>query len=341
MSTMHGQRSTRQVGILIRERRIAGGLTQRQLADAAGISLGAICDLEQGRTKSPTRRVAEELGAILGIDQRELDDTSWTETGLVRLSVLGSLRAWIDGAEIALGSVRQRAVLGLLALHRQDSLHRDALIDVLWGERPPASAVTELQGYVSRLRKLLGAGRDGKAARGPITTVGASYRLAARDDQLDVAVFEQLAKRAQRAFSNGNADRACGLYERALSLWRGGVLADIDLLRRHPAATALAYMRSDVVLQYAAAAELTDSPGRALPPLRELCGRESFNEEAHAHMMIILAATGQQAAALVVFAELRSRLDEDLGISPGALLGKAHIQVLRQQAISGSAVRNV
>jgi DNA-binding SARP family transcriptional activator/DNA-binding XRE family transcriptional regulator len=316
------------IGTLVSRRRVAAGLTQRQLADAVGISLGTLRDLEQCRTRSPRRQVIEKIAAMLGFEQSQVTDLLHEMDRNVRIEVLGPLTARLGAGQVPLGSARQRTVLGLLALHRDSCLHRDAIIEVLWGERPPASAVTELQGYISRLRKLL---RTGCSSDDLITTAGVSYCLVVGHDQLDAAAFTQCARNAQRAAVGGNPERACGLYERALSLWRGEVLADIDLLRQHPAVTALSCRRSDAVLGYATAAQFAHAHGEVLPHLRGLCARERFNEQAHARLMIALAATGQQAAALQIFAEIRDRLDGELGICPSGLLAEAHTRVLRQQ----------
>ena len=51
-----GQPSAK-LGVLIEERRRAAGLTQRALAERSGVSVGAIRDLEQGRTGWPRRLV--------------------------------------------------------------------------------------------------------------------------------------------------------------------------------------------------------------------------------------------------------------------------------------------
>ena len=48
---------------------------------------------------------------------------------------------------------------GVLVLHRNEVVSADRLIDELWGESQPASAVRTLQAYVSRLRKTLAANR--------------------------------------------------------------------------------------------------------------------------------------------------------------------------------------
>jgi DNA-binding SARP family transcriptional activator len=68
-----------------------------------------------------------------------------------------------------------------------------------------------------------------------------------------------------------------------------------------------------------------------LPYLRGLCAEEPFDEQAHAQLMILLAATGQQAAALQVFAVLRDLLDSELGIGPSPVLTRAQDLVLRQR----------
>ncbi len=248
----------------------------------------------------------------------------------VQIDVLGPLAAWREGARVALGSVRQRAVLGLLALHHGTGLHRDVIIDALWDEQPPTSAVAEVQGYLSRIRHLLGAGRA--QAGTLIVTVGASYRLEPDTGQLDLATFRGHVRDARHAEGAGDRAAACESYERALGLWRGDVLADVELLRGHAAVVELTRCRADAVLRYAAITAESGAYAAALPYLRELCARERLNEQAHAHLMIGLAATGQQADALRIFGDLRQRLDEELGIFPGEQLAQAHLQVLRHQS---------
>lgn len=329
MSAKRRQHTGHQIGVLINDRRVAAGLTQRELAEAAGVSLGALRDLEQGRTSFPRWSVVHGLAAVLGLDEVRLAGIRRAVPTGIRFEVLGPLTVWRDGGEIALGSVLQRAVLGFLVLHQGTSLDRDTIIDALWGQRPPATVVTELQGYICRLRKLLGAGyADGGSV---ISRIGLGYRLTADGDQLDAVAFDRVVAQAGHALDGGHPLRSCTLCEQALSLWRGEVLADIDLLRQHPAVASLACRHSDAVLLYAVAAEAAGASGRVLPHLRGLCAREPFNEQAHASMMLALAATGQQAAALKVFTELRRRLDDELGMPPSPLLAKAQVRVLRQQ----------
>jgi DNA-binding SARP family transcriptional activator/DNA-binding XRE family transcriptional regulator len=327
------------------------GLTQRELASTVTVSLGALRDLEQGRTLRPRWGMVEDIAAALGMDQRERTELmrAWRDSSGagavvgptrrqvaatasaagIRVEVLGPLMAWHQGTPIRLGSPRQRAVLGLLALHPDTGLNRDAIIDALWGDEPPASAVTEVQGFISRLRKLLDSGRNRREDL--LVTDGTSYRLRADRVRLDVAAFQQLTDRAGMAACGLQTRTACELYEQALGLWRGEVLANVGLLRDNPAVRAVACHRSEAVVRYADVAARTGSHDRVLPHLRELAAREPFNERAHAHLMISLAAAGQQAAALEIFDAMRRRLDHELGVRPCAPLIQAHLRVLRQQ----------
>ena len=77
---------------------------------------------------------------------------------MIEFRVLGSFEAVDEGRALALGSPRQRALLAVLLIHRGEAVSSDRLIDELWGEQAPASAVKIVQGYVSNLRKVLGDG---------------------------------------------------------------------------------------------------------------------------------------------------------------------------------------
>src|SRR5919199_1888263 len=71
--------------------------------------------------------------------------------------VLGPLEVRELGRAVALGAAKQRALLGVLLLHPNESISVERLVDELWGGGPPARSHKLVQGYVSGLRKLLGA----------------------------------------------------------------------------------------------------------------------------------------------------------------------------------------
>jgi DNA-binding SARP family transcriptional activator len=254
----------------------------------------------------------------------------------VWLQVLGPIQASHAGARpIRLGPPRQRAVLGLLALSANALVHRDELIDGLWADEVPETAVGLVQAYVSRLRRALVPGGTARPGRALIASVGASYRFQAQPGELDLIQFSQAARAAARAARAGDLTAACERYEQALRLWRGWPLADVDLLRASPAVTALRDHRATVAMEYAVVAARAGRHRLALPHLRQLAESEPLDERVHGCLMIALAGSGQQAAALAVYAGLVARLDDQLGVRPGPDLAETHLRVLRQDVGAG------
>ncbi|MET9532422.1 BTAD domain-containing putative transcriptional regulator [Streptomyces sp. NPDC006649] len=71
--------------------------------------------------------------------------------------------------------------------------------------------------------------------------------------------------------------------------------------------------------------------GELLAILRRVAtGPHRLDETLQAKIVVALAATGQQAAAMELVDSLRSRLAKELGVDPGSELRAAHAQVLRQ-----------
>src|SRR3954453_14952991 len=101
--------------------------------------------------------------------------------------VLGPLKSPGDAVPTGKGG----ALLGLLLLHPNLALTTERLIDGLWGTARPRSAANLLQGYVSNLRRTIGAGR--------IRTVPGGYLLAIEDDELDSLRFRRLVEEGRQA----------------------------------------------------------------------------------------------------------------------------------------------
>jgi DNA-binding SARP family transcriptional activator len=222
-------------------------------------------------------------------------------------------------------------------------VRRDAIIDVLWGNLPPRTAVGLIQAHVSRLRKLLSShsrfGANDGANDGAIGSVRDAYRLTVSSQAVDLLVFRDLAARAAVARADGDNVTAIECYEHAMGLWRGEPLADVDVLCGHPGITALRQELIGVLLRYAEVTCTLRQHYRVLPRLRALANAEPLNESAHARLMIALAGSGQQAAALRVYEDVRSRLDRELGIYPGDELAEAYLRVLRQDIFAGNQGR--
>ena len=254
----------------------------------------------------------------------------------LKLAILGPVAGSRGGVPVALGPTRLRAVLTLLVLQADAGLSRADIVDALWAGDPPGTAVTMVHGYITRIRGLLGHGERVCAAtpgqKRALGWDGARYRLAPGAVESDLTEFARLAGLARQAAASGDAAQACQRYEQSLRLWRAEPAADIELLQGHPAVIELSQQRTALIVDYAATAGTAGRHEQVLGHLQALAGRAPLDERAHARLMIALAATGQQAAALGIYENLRQRLDDELGMLPGRELAEAHLRVLRQQA---------
>src|SRR5436190_13642240 len=87
--------------------------------------------------------------------------------------ILGELEVWRGERRIELGGPRHRALFAVLVLHRNRVVSTDRLIDLVWGEHPPANAANTVHVLVSHLRRSLAA--DGEAS--PLVTRRPGYFL--------------------------------------------------------------------------------------------------------------------------------------------------------------------
>ena len=128
--------------------------------------------------------------------------------------ILGPLEAAAGDRPLVLGGQKQRALLALLLLDAGRVVSTDRLVNALWGEDPPRTAITSLQNFVSQLRKLLGPDL--------LETKVPGYRLRIAAGDLDLDRFRALVESARAAPLE---ERTASLRE-ALGLWRGPALAD-------------------------------------------------------------------------------------------------------------------
>jgi DNA-binding SARP family transcriptional activator len=235
--------------------------------------------------------------------------------------VLGPLEAYDEAGPLLLGGQKQRAVLALLLLEAGRVVSQDRLIDALWGETPPRTAVTSLQNFVSQLRKILGAD--------VLETKAPGYRVNVRSGELDVDCFHELVEEARRA---DGEEKARKLRE-ALALWRGPALADFAF-----EAFAQAHIAHLEELRLATLEERVEADldlGRhaeLVGELEVLVAEHPVRERLRAHYLLALYRSGRQAEALQAYQDGRRILVDQLGIEPGRELQQLHGAILRQEA---------
>ncbi len=239
--------------------------------------------------------------------------------GGIELGILGPLAARRDGDTVSLGGAKQRAVLGVLAVENGRSVSTDALIEALWPDRTPGRPQTAIQGYVSQLRKVLGAES--------IVTEANGYRLDASNVGLDSADFE---RRLARAPELEPPARAADLAA-ALSLWRGPPLAEFAYdAWAQPEIGRLDELRV-VALEARLDADLACGRGAELVAELELLVREQpLRERLRGQLMLALYRAGRQADALEAYAATGAVLREELGLDPSPELQALQRSILNQ-----------
>ncbi|MFG2287607.1 BTAD domain-containing putative transcriptional regulator [Streptomyces sp. NPDC048595] len=242
----------------------------------------------------------------------------------VRICVLGPLKAWREGRPVDLGPLRQQAVLATLALSPDRTVSQQELLDGVWGTEPPNTKVVPV--YIYRLRKILNTG-DGQDS--VIQRDRCGYRLVPGAVEVDVTRMEELvtaAGRAERAGELAEAVRVCG---QAVDLFRGeplsclpGPFVELERLRLTERRITLAQRKLDWQLRLGRHTE-------AIAELWALAVAQPLNEPVAAMLMRALYRSGRRAEALAVYERTRRRLADDLGVSPGRLLSRTHLMILR------------
>ena len=235
--------------------------------------------------------------------------------------LLGPVEVLEDGEPLPLGGPKQRALLALLLLHANDPVSRDALIDGLWGSRPPRSAGHMVDDYVSRLRKQVGAQRVVRKAPG--------YKLLVEPGELDLDRFDEFALRGRAALAAGRHAEASTRLTEALAVWRGTALVDVVFEPFASVESARLEELRTGVLEDRFEADLARGGGEELVPELEAAVREQpLRERLVGELMLALYRSGRQTAALEAYRALRHRLADELGLEPSPQLRELERRIL-------------
>ncbi|MFE7933061.1 BTAD domain-containing putative transcriptional regulator [Streptomyces sp. NPDC057456] len=249
----------------------------------------------------------------------------------MRFEVLGPVRVWRDEGELDPGFPQQRALLALLLTHAGRPVPTSEIVDVLWSDRPPASALNVVRRYVGALRRLLEPGLPPRAPGRRLPRRTGGYLLEAATDEVDLLRFRELTRQGKRAAATGRPETAARQFVLALGEWRGPVAMGIPAsAREHVQFTAVQRELLETARLAADAALLCGHAEQALPALRRATAHDPLDESLHARLVLVLAACGLQAEALGAYEDVRRRLTRELGLTPGAELAAAHTRVLRQ-----------
>lgn len=224
----------------------------------------------------------------------------------LKLNLFGRFSLLDNDAEIALPSTRERALIAYLAMHAGRFQARDKLAALLWPDRSSEQARHSLRQAMYVVRKALGS--DGASIM-----VSGNGGLAVDPTlvEVDVTNFEHLA----------NEFVAADLLE-AAAYYSGEFLDDVSLesqefedwvirerVRLHETACAIQARLVQVRIDEGDIAS-------ALEASRRLLELDPLREEAHRHVMQLLAISGRRSAALEHYRDYTQTLRNELGAEP-------------------------
>jgi predicted ATPase/DNA-binding SARP family transcriptional activator len=236
--------------------------------------------------------------------------------------VLGPIDVVVGGRGRPVASARQREVLAMLVVHAGRFVETEALIDALWGDAPPPSAVHTVHGLVWRLRAAIGASAIVAGSRG--------YNLAGHVDS-DSERFERLAVRGRELAALGDADEALCALDAALELWRGRAFGDVA--ERPFACVAAARLEEDRAAVVEDRGDLLLASGAAARLIGEFEAAAldaPYRDRRQGQLMVALARSGRPVDAMRSYDQFRRRLADEAGMVPTRSLQRLNDEILRQ-----------
>ncbi|MGW4112423.1 BTAD domain-containing putative transcriptional regulator [Actinosynnema sp. NPDC004786] len=240
--------------------------------------------------------------------------------------VLGGVEVVLpDGRELAVRSAKQRRLLTVLLMNANHWVSVDKLVDVLWDDEPPRSAVGNMKTYVWKLRTALADGRISSGANG--------YRIDVARDELDLFRFEDDVRLGHQAAAARDWPLAERLTSAAIALWRGEPFAELETPDVRAFRTRLGELRLTAQEDRFRAHLALGSHDDASAELQALVAAHPLRERLRGLLMLALYRCGRQAEALAVYQDFRAVLDRELGLEPGEELTRLQHDILNQAPV--------
>ncbi len=244
-----------------------------------------------------------------------------TDANAWRLSVLGPITLSYAGrpADIA-GS--ERTLLAILSRTPGEEVSTTSIIAGMWGSSPPDAAEKTVASHIARLRKALTVVAPDVDPTGVVVTMPSGYILALPPSNVDITLFERLVADGQRALAVGQPALAFARLDEAVGLWRGDAFADLADRTFARAESARLEDLWLAAIEFRVEAQLAVMAPSASEELvaeaQALVAEHWHREKLWSLLMTALFRLDRRADAIAAFREARGRLEEGLGIEPGA-----------------------
>ncbi|WP_223256635.1 AfsR/SARP family transcriptional regulator [Micromonospora endophytica] len=242
---------------------------------------------------------------------------------------------WSAASRVDLGTPKQRTVLAMLAMRPGRMVDLTELIDEIWPEGPPRSAVPNVRTYAANLRRAFEAHDSG---RGVLVRQGNGYRLDVPAAAVDLFRFLDDVEQARVLLSRGEVEPARSRLSEAMSRWLGPPLVGMPL---GPSLTAqVAAAQEQYLLAVELLADIDIKAGwvdEAIPLLRRAVAAHPLRESAVLLLMRALAQRGDLTGGISVYRAAARAMQEELGVEPIVELRRLYQAMMERE--SGPAGR--
>ncbi|MEV8528840.1 BTAD domain-containing putative transcriptional regulator [Streptomyces sp. NPDC052000] len=246
----------------------------------------------------------------------------------LRIQLLGPVRTWRNGVEVALGPPKQRAVLGLLASRAGDVVGVENVVDAVWGSVAPQTAANGVHTYVAGLRRALEPGRGRRAAGAVLSSESGGYCLRLDPAAVDATLFARRLGEARTSRGETTTEATLRLYEKTLSCWQGEALHAVPGPFAVMERARLRDLRLTAVEEWAVDMLAVGRHAELVTELTSAVAEEPLRERLRWLLIVALYRGGRQAHALRLYEETRELLRRELGIEPGVDLRHLYQQIL-------------
>ncbi len=243
----------------------------------------------------------------------------------MEFSVLGPLEVRQEGRVVPISGQLRKSLLGILLLNRGRITPVASLIDGMWPDEPPRSAVENIRTYVCQIRSVFES--CGEPDR--VETHSCGYRFEVDEGELDLNRFLVLADGGRDSLRERDAVGAADQLAGAARLWEDNPLSGIQFGAGVSAKlVALEERRRQVDIDLIEARMLLRDHATLAPMLRHLTAQHPLDEGLWCRLIVVLYAMGRTAEALKSYADARRVLLEELGIEPGPELRRIQRAIL-------------
>ncbi|WFE37556.1 BTAD domain-containing putative transcriptional regulator [Micromonospora sp. WMMD998] len=253
----------------------------------------------------------------------------------VEIRVLGGIKALVSGLELPLGTPKQKILLAMLGVAANRLVTVEEMVDELWPDAPPRSAIPNVRTYAANLRRAFA-----EVGGATIVRQQGGYLLSVLPEAVDLIRSQQRFAQGRALARANRCSSAIAVLADALDEWPGPLLAGLSL-GRTLAARREAVERDceDALILLAELYLQTGQSERAVVALRPHAVRDPTRERLQMLLMRALLANEDPAGAIAIYRSARAALDEEMGVQPGPRLDQLHQVAIETRSTMLSAGR--